>query len=299
MSKERGSRIRNSLRSNPRDLSMVEISRQVSRRRGFFVAGFSVRRQLIPDKAAIDFSKCMQSYCAKKPYIPYELGAMGITILEKARFVSAFHDADVQPDAESILDLAVNVKDALRGAVKGNDRKLQVPIGNVAVFGARDNVITGIPLGWTGFKKRYAKTNEDGKTLHNRQLVREINSTVGEITQFIDGGIDSDGEYVDIDTSSLEKQSPHMSFAKKKRGSIENSERVNIQGELMELLPEDLSFFDPVIHLQLLTPGNIGNGYTNDPNKASIYSSGLYVRRPHFDSHGGAELEARVTRVAA
>lgn len=260
----------------------------------FFVPAFGVRRQLYPDEVAQEFCESLEKFCEKKPYTAYPINKMGITVLGKNKIVDAFLRADVQPAAYDMLDLALNVRDALGAAVKSKPHLLKVPLGGVAVFGA-DNKIAATIEGWKGFDKRYASRDEDRSVLANSQLVREINSAVGEVVQFVEGGTDSEGEYVEVSTRAIQRQSPHFTFAAKNRGTISNSERADISGQVAEFMPPELRFFDPVVNLGLVTPGSPTVGITNNPSELTIDHEGVYVRRPKLREFGGATLQACIS----
>ncbi len=278
---------RNALRSNLRDRnSMVLVDQVVLPHRGFFVPAFGVRRQLFPNDAAIEFHAKLTEYCERKPYRAYDLRQMGITVLDKSRLVGVFHRSDVQPDPAQMLQLAKNVREAIGLCVKSKPHLLAVPMGNVAVFGNRNNKICATLDGWRGFKGSYASKDSAGRVLANGQIVREINASVGEVVQFIDGGVNGEGDYVDISTRAIQRQSPHFTFAEKTRGQIGNSERADIDGQIGEFMPDELEFFDPVIHLGLLTPGCETTGYTNNMQDATEQTAGLFVRRPKFRDFG-------------
>ena len=133
---------RTGLNPNPRDLRRrARVDHEVLPHRAFFVPSFCVRRQLIPDDAAIEFHERLTDFCKRKPYEPRPLGRIGISLVEKSRFEGCFLRADVQPDVDDMFDLAVNVRDVLAARVKSEPRTLHVPIGSVAVFGAQNNEI--------------------------------------------------------------------------------------------------------------------------------------------------------------
>lgn len=291
---------RSGLRANPRDRRDITTSTgEVLPHARFFVPAFSVRRQLVPNQDALDFAENLEAYCAKRPYKPLPVEEMGITLMEKGRFVDMFLTADVQPEAQDTLRLAVNVREALHSATKSKPHTLSVPLGGVAVFGKNDNKISATLKGWKGFGASYAARDDAGKLLANRQIVGEINTVVGEVAQFVDGGIDGNGEYVTVSTRPIQRQTPHLTFAEKTRGSVGNDERANMAGQVMEFMPGELQFFDPVIRLQLQTPGNNRTGFTNNMGEASVESSGLYIRRPKFRNFGGTALEQCITTGAA
>ena len=297
----RGTRhARNALDANPRDVRTREIrgSCEVVDRPGFFIPAFSVRRALVPNDAAKEFEQKLAEYCAKKPYTPYPLDKMGITIVDKSRLVGVFDRAYVHPDDADMLDMAVNVREALSNTVKSKPRKLPVLIASLFVFGNRDNKIASSVEGWKGFSKRYARRDDKGKPLANHQLSREINASHGEIANFIEGGIDGNGNYVDISTRALKRQTPHFTFAEKQRGSISNDERATIHGEVIGFLPEELSFFDPVVHLQLVTPGTETSPITNNVSEADIATAGLFVRRPQFHRFGEEQVVQKAVTAA-
>lgn len=261
----------------------------------FFVPTFGARRQLVPDAAAHEFYAKLTEFCRPKPYKPYPIRKMGITILGQNRITDMFLRADVQPGAPDMLDLAVNVRDAVGSAVKSNPHVLKVPLGQVAIFG-NDNKIAATLEGWKGFDRRYAPRDEERKPLANHQIVREMNAAVGEVVQFIEGGIDGSGEYVEVDTQIIQRQTPHFTFAEKPKGQISNGERVDIAGRIQEFMPEELDFFDPIISLDLVTPGTKKIGMTNNRSEISVLHDGMYVRRPKFDDFGGAALQSCFTQ---
>lgn len=291
---------RSGLQPNPRDFRQsTTLEGEVLPHAKFFVPAFSVRRQLVPNDEALKFVRELDNYCAKKPYIPLPVEHMGITLLEKGRFVDMFHRADVQPDASDVLALAINVREALHTATKSKPHKISVPLGGVAVFGKGDDKISATLLGWKGFSASYAARDAGGRLLANRQIVNEINTIVGEVDQFVEGGIDGNGEYVTVSTRPIRRQTPHLTFAEKTRGSIGNNERANIWGQIMDIMPDELEFFDPVVNLQLQTPGTPRTGLTNNMGEATVDSAGLYVRRPKFRDFGGAVLRQCITSGAA
>jgi hypothetical protein len=266
---------------------------------GFFVPSFGVCRHLVPDDAALEFEAKLAEFCANKPYRPYPARSIGLTILSKGKFVGAFLRADVQPSAPDMLDLAKNVRDALGDSVKSKPRTLSIAIGSISVFGARNNKLAFTIEGWKGFDKRYASKNENGQQLACHQTVREMNAVVGEIVQYVSGGVDGNGLYSSVSMGGLSRQTPHITFAEKvdrygKMSAIGNNERADISGRIVDIFPDDreaaLQFFDPVVHLSLLPThglarfsGKAADYYTNDPTKVELDSGGMYVRRPQFD----------------
>lgn len=289
---------RSNLPANIRDNRNTVVRGEVLPHRDFFIPAFFVRRHLHPDEAAKDFHTALTAYCKKRPYEPYELSKMGITILGMRALQDAFRVADVAPEPKEMLNLAKNVREHVAEVVKSKPHLLTVAMGNIAVFG-NNNVLSATLQGWKGFGKHYAPKNDDGTLADKPQIVREINATVAEVVQFVSGGPNSKGDYTEVDVSVIVKQTPHFSFAKKVKGKgVTNDERATIAGEVEEFMPPELRFFDPVVHLAL--ERQTRGGYTNNMSVADITNAGLYVRRPKFDSFvGGQELRASLTRRAA
>lgn len=274
--------VRSCLQANPRDErpSFSMVGQEAVPYRGFFVPGFSVRRPLIPDEAAQEFVSELSDYCRRKPYEPKELGRMGIMLLDRSRFEGMFRRADVQPGAQDMLDLARNVRDSLSGHVSGRPRMLRVPLGNVAVFGNHNNRVSIVPEGWRGYGAAYARRVDGGRIGANHALTREINGAVGEVVQFVDGGVNGSGEYVNVSARPLQRQTPHLTVATKTRGGpISNEERADIAGQIESFMPPELKFYDPTIHLNLVTSGKT-NQYVSNMGLVELASMGMFVRTP-------------------
>ncbi|MCA9331150.1 hypothetical protein KC957_03800 [Candidatus Saccharibacteria bacterium] len=275
---------RSCLHANPRDhrdgFSVSVVGDEAVPHRGFFVPAFSVRRPLVPNEAAVDFAAKLSDYCRRKPYIPTELGKMGITLLDRSRFEGTFRRVDVQPEAASMLELARNIRDSLAGHVAKRPRMLRVPLGSVAVFGNSNNRISVVPEGWRGYGAAYASRTDGGRVGANHALTREINGVVGEMTQFIDGGFNGSGDYVDVSTRAIQRQTPHLTLATKTRGgSISNNERAEVAGEIESFMPSELKFYDPIIHLNLVTTGKTG-AYMSNMGLVDATAAGMFVRTP-------------------
>ncbi|TXG75999.1 hypothetical protein E6P97_04440 [Patescibacteria group bacterium] len=246
---------------------------------------------MVPDEAAHEFIGDLTDYCRRKPYQPAELGRMGIMLLDRSRFEGMFRRADVQPDSSDMLALVLNIRESLSHHVRGRPRVLPMPPGAVAVFGNHNNRVSIIPDGWRGYNASYARRDDQDRVGANAALTREINSVVGEVTQFVSGGVNGNGEYVAVSTRPLERQTPHLSVATKTRGGpISNSERADVAGQIASFMPAELKFYDPVIHLDLVTCGKTGD-YLSNAGIVEPSSSGMFVRTPQQSDLGALGYE--------
>jgi hypothetical protein len=208
---------------------------------------------------------------------------MGIMLLDRSRFEGMFRAVDVQPDSGDMLSLAVNVRNSLSGHVSGHPRKLRMPLGNVAIFGNHSNRISIVPEGWRGYSASYAAKGDQGEVAANAALTREINSIVGEVRQFVQGGVDGNGNYTEISTRPIERQTPHVTIATKTRGGqIGNAERADLAGQIGAFMPPELRFYDPIVHMNLVTDGGIGE-YLSNIGLVDVHSAGMFVRTPQAD----------------
>jgi hypothetical protein len=284
---------RNGLHANPRDRNITIVEGQAYAHRDFFVPSFGVKRPLVADQEAKDFHARLTEYCRRKPYVPRELGSIGITLVDMGRFQNCFRRADVQPEASDMLQLARNVRDALGASVKSKPHVLRVPLGGLYAFGEEDKAAI-VPHGWAGFDKDYMQEGDDG-IVTNKQIAQEVSACIGEITQFVDGGLDGQGEYVEVSVRPLQRQTPHIMLLQKIRGAtISNNEIASMNGQIAEFLPDELRFFDPVVNLSLV-PTHNQTPITNNTAEFSVFSAGFYVRRPHNRIAAPPTMTAHIT----
>lgn len=284
----RGNRplVRGNLYSNPRDRRHRSGHERggMKASRNFFVPSFSVRRSVLATEEMKDFHSWLESYFKRKPYEVTELGRMGLLLMEQKGFINLFHQADIQPEAVDVLAVAENMREGLRENLKSKPRNMPMLAGGIHRSGG-DNKIVISPRGWKGYRASYARRSEHGNLQFNSQLVQEANIVVGSVANGFRDGLNSFGAISEIDARPLAARTPHVAIGRKSRGGkISNDEIVDLEGNILERMPDSLSLFDPVIHLKL-QPGStpVIESYDGQP---SDYDPIMFVRNPKLRDYG-------------
>jgi hypothetical protein len=158
-----------------------------------------------------------------------------------------------------------------------------MPLGSIAIFGNHNNRVSIVPEGWRGYTASYASKGDEGEVGANAALTREINGIIGEVRQFVEGGIDGNGNYTEVSTRPIERQTPHLTVATKTRGGqIGNSERADLAGNIGGFMPPELRFYDPIVHMNLVTADGTGE-YLSNIGLVDVSSAGMFVRTPQAD----------------
>lgn len=207
---------------------------------GFWVPGVSVRRPVVRDEDYDEFVDSLNEVLGRNFRVisPYQ---RAVTILEERKFIDAFRQAGYQLDEEEARDLVQVLSSDMGEQLKGGTvaRKVEFPVGQVAVFGDEHNVVGLEMAGWDGHKDKYHPST------FSYRFFQESAVTLGAISRMFGGG--------GVAARPLENKTPHISLARKiKGGPISSSELAGIVNRLEGVgVPSGVEVFDPFIYARV------------------------------------------------
>ncbi len=207
----------------------------------YFVPAFSVRRGVSLDTdRPVEMQRDVQSILGSH-YHTYQPSQLGMTIIERNRFVDRLREAWARPTPEEIENIAYQTRDGLEKLLDGTPHKLAVPLGRIARFGANNDKL-GVELsGWKGLRRHYAMKDTYGEAMPIGTLVAENSFCVGSIAN----AMSDNPRFVTYGLSTT----PHITIAHKP-GGIRNHELRAVRNELEEAIGDEIYLDDPVIYLR-------------------------------------------------
>jgi hypothetical protein len=211
----------------------------------YFVPSFSVRRSVALDEehrdGVVEMLRDVKEILGKG-YDVLPPSDLGMTTVNKTKFIERMREADARPNAHDIRSLALATRDGLARLLGGAPEELGIPTGKVDRFGSRNNAIGVVPRGWKGYRARYALEDDMGErlplgaiTTENQYCIGVIATAMADNNKFIVDGL---------------ARTPHITLANRKRGGIPDHEKRVITAEIEEALPEVITLTDPIIYLR-------------------------------------------------
>jgi hypothetical protein len=247
---------------------------------GNFVPAMGIIRRVSP--ADFDIAEAQERIAKKlakqyprlaKNYKIVPAEDLHLTVMEQRELVYRFRSTGVSPRPKDMRRVAYDIRDGLAEQIAADEGPLTLALGQLAVFGKNNILGTHVgPRNWRSASTRYA-CREEGRRTPIGVLIEESEFCRSVLQRHFSP------RYPRFSAQDINRPS-HISLLKKCGGTMYDREAHQVIRSIVDMLPETVTFEDPVIQLRTTRTGEAEIIPVIEPSERFLQLAGATATLP-------------------